>query len=120
MFATGHTPRAGRRKIVCVSTASTPRDRLLSLAACADPASLRSAMSELCSEFGKVSRLEIFTLAEAEKRQALCLLRLESPEEQRRMRTVLGAAWFGDDILIVVDLHHSNAADVARRPQEAM
>ena len=103
-----------------MSTATPPRDRLLSLGGCADQASLRSAVSELCSEFGKVSRLEIFTLAEAEKRQALCLLRLESPEEQRRMRTVLGAAWFGDDILIVVDLHHSNAADVARRPQEAM
>ena len=100
-----------------MSALRTPSDRLQSLARCADPESLRCAVRELCTEFGKVLRLEIFTLAEAEKRRAFCLMRLESPEQERRMKAVLGAAWFGDDMLLVVDLPDRQAVS---RPQEAM
>ena len=100
-----------------MSTARTPRDRLQSLAACGDAASLRSAVTDLCTEFGKVLRLEIFTLAEAEKRRAFCLLRLESPAQERELKAVLGAAWFGDDLLLVVDLPDPQAVS---RPQDAM
>jgi hypothetical protein len=92
-----------------MSAAGTSRNRLLSLAACGDPASLRSAVSELCAEFGKVTRLEVFTLAEAEKRRAFCLLRLESPAQEDELMMMLGAAPFGDDLLLVVDLANSQA-----------
>jgi hypothetical protein len=70
-------------------------------------------VSALCAEFGKVTRFEIFTLAGAEKRRAFCLLRLESPAQERELRAVLGAACFGDDLLIMVDLPDS-AASVAK------
>lgn len=83
---------------------TTSQDRLKSLAGCGDAASLRSAFSELCAEFGKVMRIDILTMAEAEKRQALCFLRLESATEERQLMTTLGASRFGDDLLVIVDL----------------
>ena len=87
-----------------VSTVRTSRDRLNSLAGCGDAASVRSVVSELCAEFGKLMRIDIFTMAKAEKRRALCLLRLESAAQERRLMTALGAARFGDDLLLIVDL----------------
>lgn len=48
-------------------------------------------------------------LAETEKRQALCFLRLESATEERQLMTTLGASRFGDDLVVIVDLA-SNAA----------
>ena len=79
-------------------------ERLKTLAGCGDAASLRSAISELCVEFGNATRIEIFTMAEAEKRRALCFLRLESEAQERRLMATLGAARLGEDLLIVVDL----------------
>lgn len=79
-------------------------DRMKSLAGCADAASLRSAVSALCAEFGKVLRIDVFTIAEAEKRRALCLLRLESPAQESELMTRLGVSRFGDDVLVMVDL----------------
>ena len=79
-------------------------ERLKTLAGCGDPASLRAAVGELCNEFGKVTRMDIFTMAEAEKRRALCFLRLESEAQERRLMATLGAARLGEDLLIVVDL----------------
>jgi hypothetical protein len=83
---------------------SASPDRLKSLAGCGDAASLRSAVGALCAEFGKVLRMDIFTMAEAEKRRALCLLRLESPAQESELMTSLGASRFGDDVLVIVDL----------------
>jgi hypothetical protein len=77
---------------------------LTALAGCGDAASLRSAVSELCAEFGKVTRIDILTMSEAEKRQALCFLRLESAAQERQLMTNLGASRFGDDLLVIVDL----------------
>jgi len=79
-------------------------ERLKTLAGCGDAASLRSAVSELCTEFGKVTRIDIFTMAEAEKRRALCFLRLESEAQERRLMTTLGASRLGEDLLVIVDL----------------
>ena len=79
-------------------------ERLKTLAGCGDAASLRSAVSELCTEFGKVTRNDIFTMAEAEKRRALCFLRLESEAQERRLMTTLGASRLGEDLLVIVDL----------------
>jgi len=83
----------------------TSRERLKPLAACRDVPSLRSAVSELCAQFGKVTRMDILTVAQPEKRQALCFLRLESETQEQQLIADLGAARFGEDLLVVVDLH---------------
>ena len=82
----------------------TSLDRLQSLAGCGDITSLRSAVQELCTEFGKVMRIDVLTLAEAEKRRALCFLRLESKAQEQQLITTLGASRFGDEVLVIVDL----------------
>jgi hypothetical protein len=86
---------------------TTVGSRLDSLAGCGDAASLRSAMSKLCSEFGGLARIDILTMSQVEKRRALCLLRLESAAQEERLMTSLGAARFGDDLLVIVDLARS-------------
>ncbi len=43
------------------------------------------------------------TIAQAERRRALCLLRLESAAHEQQLIISLGASRFGDDILMVVD-----------------
>jgi hypothetical protein len=106
--------RRGKPHNQAVSTMSASRDRLQSLAGCGDPDSLRVAMGELCAEFGKLTRIEIFTLAEPDRRRAFCLLRLESPAQERRLVQALGASFFGDDLLLVVDLAKSKQTKVAR------
>ncbi len=85
------------------------RDRLLSLPGCGDAASLRSAVREICAEFGKVTQFDILTVAEAEKRQALCLLRLESAAQERQLMTACGVPRFGEDLLVIVDLAQLSA-----------
>ena len=80
------------------------RERVESLACCCDTASLRSAISELCAEFGKITRIDILTMAEAEKRRALCFLRLESEAQEKQLMSSLGASRFGNDVLVIVDL----------------
>jgi len=75
-----------------------------SLAGCGDITSLKSAVKELCTEFGKVTRIDILTMAEAEKRFALCLLRLESAAQEQQLMNTLGLPRFGDDLLVIVDL----------------
>lgn len=75
-----------------------------SLSGCGDAQSLRLALGELCAEFGKLTRIDILTMAEAEKRRALCFLRLESAAQERKLMTTLGVPRFGADLLVVVEL----------------
>ena len=82
----------------------TSLDRLQSLAACRDLTSLRSAVQELCTEFGKVTRIDVLTMAEAEKRRALCFLRMESAAQEQQLIMTIGASRFGDEVLVIVDL----------------
>jgi len=77
---------------------------LRDLTQCGDVGSLQSALRTLCSEFGSVSRLDILTMIEAGKRQAVCLLRLDSAEHEKNLMTKLGACRFGEDLCVVVDL----------------
>jgi hypothetical protein len=79
-------------------------ERLRPLSACHDVASLSRAVRELCAQFGKVLRIDVLTVAESEKRKALCFLRLESALQEQRLIDDLGASRFGDDVLVVVDL----------------
>ena len=80
------------------------RGWLESLSGCCDAAGVRSAITELCTEFGKVTRIDVLTLAADEKLQAVCLLRLESDAQERRLMSSLGVSRFGDDVLMIVDL----------------
>jgi hypothetical protein len=82
------------------------------LSACGDAAALRSAFGELCAEFGKVTRLEVFTMTEAEHRRGLCFLRLDTPTQEGRLMTDLGAARFGDDLLVVVELQPASVLTI--------
>jgi len=87
-----------------VSAVATSADRLKPLAGCCDADSLKSAVQRMCAEFGRVTRIDILTMAEVEKWQALCFLRLESEEQETQLMTSLGACRFGSDVLVVVDL----------------
>jgi hypothetical protein len=84
--------------------ASAAADRLKRLAGCRDVGSFKSAVHEMCAEFGKVTRMDILTMAEAEKRRALCFLQLESEAQESRLMACLGAYRFGSDVLVIVDL----------------
>ncbi len=90
-----------------------PPNRIASLAHCGDAVSLRLAVGELCAEFGKLTRIEILTMAEAEKRRALCFLQLESAAQERRLMMTLGVPRFGADVLVVVDLQPARALTIS-------
>jgi hypothetical protein len=83
---------------------------LKDLAQCRDVGSLESALRTLCSEFGSVSQLDILTMIDAGKRQAVCLLRLDSSEQEQDLMTKLGAGRFGEDLCVVVDLRMPDRA----------
>jgi hypothetical protein len=87
-----------------VNSTRTCAERLKALTGCGNAETLKCAIHELCAEFGKVTRMDILTMAEAQKRQALCFLRLESEEQERQLMTSLGVGRFGNDVLVVVDL----------------
>ena len=77
---------------------------LKDLAQCGDVGSLASALRMLCSECGSVSRLDILTMIDAGKRQAVCLLRLDSSDQEQDLMTKFGASRFGEDLCVVVDM----------------
>ena len=77
---------------------------LRDLTQCGDVGSLQSALRTLCSEFGSVSQLDILTMIDAGKRKAVCLLRLDSSQQEQDLITKLGAGRFGEDLCVVVDL----------------
>jgi hypothetical protein len=82
----------------------TSTERLQALAGCGDVASLRVAVDELCTEFGKPIRVDIFTMAEARKRRALCFMRLETEAQELQLMAAVGASRMGQDLLVIVDL----------------
>ncbi len=77
---------------------------LKDLSHCDDIGSVESALRTLCSGFGPLSRLDVLPMVGAGKRQAVCLLRLNSSEQEQDLMTRLGAVRFGDDLCVVVDM----------------
>ena len=77
---------------------------------CADVKSLELALLNACSEFGSVSHLDIMTMIKSGKRQAVCLLRMDSAQQEHDLMSKLGAVRFGEDICVVVDLAASELA----------
>lgn len=80
------------------------RNTLADLSNCDDIGSLESALRTLCTGFGPVSRLDVLPLVGGGRRQAVCLLRLNSTDRQHDLMTKLGAVQFGDDVCVIVDL----------------
>ena len=71
---------------------------------CSDAAGLKRAIQERCTESGIVARVDIRTLVEAGKRQALCFLRIDSAAQQEQLMRALGLTRCGNDLLWIVDL----------------
>jgi hypothetical protein len=82
---------------------------LKSLSQCTDASTLVCALQTLCAQFGELTRIKVVTLSEAEKRRALCLLRLESIEQEQKLMSSLGMSRFGEDVVVVVDLNSAPA-----------
>jgi endonuclease III len=70
-----------------------------------DVASLKSTLQELCSEFGRVSRLDILTAIHEGTKQAICFLRMETPEQEQRLMKALGVGRFGGEVVLVLKLN---------------
>lgn len=79
---------------------ATPLDALL---ACSSTAGLRAALTELCKPFGELDRLEILTAGQG-SRQALCFLRMHTPEQDRQLMQSWGIGRFGGDLVLVVSM----------------
>ena len=81
---------------------------LKDLSSCSDFGSLESGLRALCSGFGPVSRMDVLPMVDAGTRKAVCLLRLNSSEQEQNLMTQLGAVRFGEDLCVIVDLRMSN------------
>ena len=90
----------------------TPMLSLHDLQQCSDVATLSPALHRLCSSFGRVDKLSILTAMHKGARQAICFLRLESPEKERILMKTLGVGRFGGEVVFVVDL--KPGADAAK------
>ena len=81
---------------------------LRDLSSCGDFGSVESGLRALCSGFGPVSRMDVLPMVDAGTRKAVCLLRLNSSEQEQNLMTQLGAVRFGEDLCVIVDLRMSN------------
>jgi hypothetical protein len=72
---------------------------------CPDIATLKPALERLCGRFGQVARLDVLTAIHEGTRQAICFLRLDSPEKEQVLMKTLGVGRFGGEIVFVVDLN---------------
>lgn len=72
---------------------------------CPDVATLKPALHRLCETFGRVARLDVLTAVHEGTRQAICFLRLDSPEQEQALMQTLGVGRFGGEIVFVVDLN---------------
>jgi hypothetical protein len=74
---------------------------------CPDVATLKPALHTLCEQFGPVQRLDVLAAFHEGTRQAICFLRLDSPEKEQRLMQTLGVGRFGGEIVFVVDLRQA-------------
>lgn len=70
----------------------------------ADVASLEAALRSVCAHIGDIDRLHIAVASQGGKRQALCFLRMSSPEQEHLAMLEFGAGRAGDEVVLVVDL----------------
>lgn len=77
---------------------------LRDLSSCGDFGSVESGLRALCSGFGPLSRMDVLPMVDAGKRKVVCLLRVNSSEQEQNLMTQLGAVRFGEDLCVIVDL----------------
>ncbi len=70
-----------------------------------DVSSLKSALHQLCSEFGRITRLDILTAMHEGTKQAICFLRMERPEQEQVLMKSLGVGRFGGEVVFVLNLN---------------
>jgi hypothetical protein len=70
-----------------------------------DVTSLKSALHQLCSEFGRITRLDILTAMHEGTKQAICFLRMERPEQEQVLMKSLGVGRFGGEVVFVLNLN---------------
>jgi hypothetical protein len=70
-----------------------------------DVTSLKSALHQLCSGFGRITRLDILTAMHEGTKQAICFLRLERPEQEQQLMKTLGVGRFGGEVVFVLNLN---------------
>jgi hypothetical protein len=92
------------------------RDLLKSLAGCKDVASLRSTIHELCIGLGEIAHMDILTMKQPGKRQALCFLRPASAAQEQQLMASLGVSRFGNELLFIVDLP-TRQANISEQPE---
>lgn len=69
-----------------------------------DVSSLKSALHELCGQFGRIARLDILTAMHEGTKQAICFMRMERPEQELQLMKTLGVGRFGGEVVFVLDL----------------
>jgi hypothetical protein len=70
-----------------------------------DVPSLKTALHQLCSEFGRITRLDILTAMHEGTKQAICFLRMERPEQEQQLMKSLGVGRFGGEVVFVLNLN---------------
>ena len=70
-----------------------------------DVSSLKTALHQLCSEFGRITRLDILTAMHEGTKQAICFLRMERPEQEQTLMKSLGVGRFGGEVVFVLNLN---------------
>ena len=83
---------------------------------CADIAALRTALQEMCAPFGTVRRMDILTSVHEGRQQAICFLRMATPEQEQALMRLLGVGRFGGEIVFVVDLDDQSVSEVSSGP----
>jgi len=67
-------------------------------------AELRAKLMEISAPFGPVLRLDVLLSTHEERQQAICFMRLATPEQERAFMKSIGVGRFGGEIVLVVDL----------------
>jgi hypothetical protein len=80
----------------------------------AELTSLHPALHSICSRYGSVARLDILAAVQAGRHQALCFLRMDSPEQEQQLMHALGARRFGGEIVLVMELQPASPATATR------
>lgn len=92
-----------------------PLDRLRY---CPDVATLKPALHRLCERFGQVTRLDVLISIHEGTRQAICFLRLDSPEQEQLLMQTLGVGRFGGEIVFVVELRADGSGEAGGRSSQ--
>lgn len=78
-----------------------------------DVSSLKSALHQLCGQFGRIARLDILTAMHEGTKQAICFMRMERPEQELQLMKALGVGRFGGEVVFVLNLNVSVASEDA-------